>query len=135
MKTRLPRTGRRRCSSSGQATVEFAIIVPLVVMVMLLIAQVVVIAYVQLTVNHLAREIARELVVDPTADIGRLAADRSPLGQDGLSIETQIVSAPANGRATIVVRVTHNAVSISRVFHPFLADVTLSAEVSMVIES
>lgn len=126
-------TDRRRPQSheSGQATVEFALIVPLIVVLLLAVAQVGVIVYLQLAVDHLAREVARELVVNPEADIGLLTSDHSLLGPSDLSIETQILSVDSQGNRTIVVRVTHDAVLISAVFHRFLADVELSAEARM----
>lgn len=125
---------RREPGQSGQATVEFAIIIPLVVVVLLAVAQVAVIAYLQLAVTHLSHELARELAVDPSADLGRLTRERSQLRYDDLRIETQAVLTEPNGRMTVVVRVTHDAIPISGVFQPFLTDVTLSGEARMVAE-
>lgn len=121
-----------RSRQSGQATVEFALIVPLVVMLLLVVAQVAAIVYLQLAIDHLAREVARELVVNPDADIGHLTSQYSLLGHSDLSIETQILSTGSQGNGTIVVRVTHDSVAISKVFQRFLADVELSAEARMV---
>ena len=123
-----------RSEQSGQATVEFALIIPLIVMVAMVIAQVVALAYLQLTLAHVSREVARELVVDPYADIGHLTDQYSTLGSEDLSIQTQIVLTEPNGRQVIVVRVTHNAVVISGAFRRFLADVTLRAEATMLVE-
>lgn len=125
---------RSRCREGGQATVEFAIVVPLVIVLVLAIAQVAALAYVQLAVSHLSREIARELTVNPSADIGNLASEHSLLGQNDLRIETRIVSTGLHGRPTVVVHVAHDAVIISGAFRSFLGDVTLSAETRMAME-
>lgn len=125
---------RRGDRQSGQATVEFALIVPVIAIVFMAIAQVAVVAYTQLALAHLSREIARELAVDPSADVGPLATERSLLRLDDLRIETQMIPAESGGRAMVVVVVSHDVTAISQVFDRFLGGRRQSASTKMMIE-
>lgn len=123
-----------RCDS-GQATIEFALIIPVVIVVLLAMGQVAVVAYSQLAVTHMSREIARALAVDPSADRGRLAAEGAGMGQDDLRIETQIVRTGSDNRSTVVVRVSRRPAVLSGIFRHLLDDLVVSAETAMLLES
>jgi hypothetical protein len=56
---------RRSRGESGQATVEFALVLPLVIMAMLALIQVALVVRDHLAVVHAAREAARAASVDP----------------------------------------------------------------------
>jgi Flp pilus assembly protein TadG len=59
---------RRRRSQRGQATVEFALVLPAVVIVMLLLFQVLAVGRDYLLVVHTTREAARAAAADPNGD-------------------------------------------------------------------
>ena len=68
-------TGRPR-GEHGQATLEFAMVLPVVVLAVLLVFQVLVVADHALLVQHAAREAARAASVDPTGADARAAVAR-----------------------------------------------------------
>lgn len=71
-------TGRER----GQATVEFAFVLPLLVLALLAVVQVGLVVRDQLGVVHAAREAARAASVDPDTDRAARAAHRTLPGAD-----------------------------------------------------
>jgi hypothetical protein len=122
----------RRIADGGQATVELAMVLPLIVLLMLALVQVVVLARDQLLVTHAAREAARAAAVDPDPgaprraavgagplDPGRLHVEAGPRGAVGTSVNVEVryrepTSLPIVGRA--------------------LGDVTLHSEATMRVE-
>jgi len=122
----------RRDRDGGQATVELAMVLPLIVLLMLALIQVVVLARDQLLVTHAAREAARAAAVDPDPgaprraavgagplDPARLQVEPGPRGAVGDSVSVQVhyrepTSLPIVGRA--------------------LGDVTLHSEATMRVE-
>jgi len=116
----------------GQATVEFALIVPLVVVVVLAVVQVAVVAYAQLAVTHAAREVARTIVVDPGIDSDRAVANVGLLASDDLSTS---VSFENSGVDMVDVVVSYEVPSISRLFEPLLGDLQVRGHVRMLAES
>jgi Flp pilus assembly protein TadG len=77
------RTGRP-ARQSGQATIEFALLLPIVAALLLLIAQVGLVLRAQVLITHAAREAARAAAVDPAADVGAVAQSRSAM--DSLTV-------------------------------------------------
>ena len=72
----------------GQATVELALLLPLVALLLLALVQVAVVARDQVLVTHAAREAVRAVAVDDGADTARRAAERAgPLAADRLEVE------------------------------------------------
>jgi len=72
----------------GQATVELALLLPLVALLLLGLVQVAVVARDQVLVAHAAREAARAAAVDDDVDAVRRAAEQAgPLATDRLEIE------------------------------------------------
>jgi Flp pilus assembly protein TadG len=81
--------GRRRRGNGehGQATVELALVLPLVAVLLLALVQVAVVARDQVLVAHAAREAARAAAVDGDVDVARGAAERAgPLAADRLTV-------------------------------------------------
>ena len=117
---------------SGQATVELALVLPLLAVLMLALIQAVVLARDQLLVTHAAREAARAAAVDPdpgaprraavsaaSLDPGRLQVDTGARGAVGTSVQVNVryrepTTLPIVGRA--------------------IGDVTLSSQATMRIE-
>ena len=76
-------TGRHRGHRErGQATVEFAFVLPLLVLALLAVVQVGLVVRDQLGVVHAAREAARAASVDPDPDGAVRAAHRTLPGSD-----------------------------------------------------
>lgn len=120
--------------AEGQSTVEFALIVPIVVLVVLLVVQVGVIVYANIAAAHLSREVARTLAVDPHADVGHLAAHVSTLRGDRLTIEVVESVSEDTGRAMVSVAVTYDIPPIIRPFDLVLRNVSAHAETRMLAE-
>lgn len=127
--TRRPvRRRLRACGCGGQATVELALCIPLVVVMVLGVMQVLVLARDQLRVELAAREGARAAVVsaEPTA-AARAAANRVIPGR------TPAVSTTVRAD-TITVRVSTRAQSTLPIVGRWIRDVELSARATMAIE-
>jgi Flp pilus assembly protein TadG len=99
--------GRVRCARGepGQATVEFALVLPLVVFAALAIIQVGLLVRDHLAVVHAAREAVREASVDPNAAHAVAVARRTLPGAD-----VHVSSRPAVGES-IAVEVRYRAVT------------------------
>ena len=119
----------------GQATVEFALLISLVLVVLLAVVQVVVVAYTQLQVQHLAREVARSLAVDPSADVGHLVRELAALGTDGLVIEVHFGEATTPGRTTVTVNVSYRSEPLIGLFSTFSDQLVVRSEVKMLVET
>lgn len=91
--------------SPGQATVEFALVLPLVVMAMMALIQVALIVRDHLAVVHAAREAVREASVEPDPARAVAAARRTLPGAD-----VDVGSRPEVGRA-ITVEVSYRSVT------------------------
>jgi Flp pilus assembly protein TadG len=107
----------------GSAVVEFALVVPLVLVVLLGAVEVALVARAQLEVSHAAREGAREAAASP--DPGRaVAVARAVLGPQAGSLARVSVSRDhrIGGRAEVVVVVPH------RVAAPLLGGWTVRLE-------
>jgi Flp pilus assembly pilin Flp len=116
----------------GQATVELALLLPLVAMLLLALVQAAVVARDQLLVTHAAREAARAAAVDPDVDAARRAAEQAgPLVADRLDVEVSGRGAPGS-RVRVVVSYTEptRLPLVGRA----LSDVTLRASATMRVE-
>ena len=79
--------GRRARADGGQSTVEFALVLPLVVVVLLLVVQVGLVVRDQVLVVHAAREAVRAASVGDSNDqVRRAAAAAGPLDADRLTV-------------------------------------------------
>ena len=92
----------------GSATIEFALVIPLVMAVLLAAVEVAVVARAQLTVSQAAREGAREAATSPdperaVAVVQRfLGDDLAPAARVSVARDHHV-----GGRAEVVVRVRH----------------------------
>ena len=96
----------------GGAVVEFALVLPLVLLLLLGVVEVAVIARTQLEVSQAAREGAREAATSPDPERA-VAAVRRFLGDD-LGTRARVAVARdhrVGGRAEVVVRLRHRVVA------------------------
>ncbi len=91
--------GVRHRSQRGQATVEFALVLPAVAIVVLLVFQAMVLGNQFLLVANAAREAARAAIVDPTGAGARAAVARTLPGASVVIDRTGGAGAPL--RATV----------------------------------
>lgn len=107
----------------GSAVVEFALVVPLVLVVLLAAVEVALVARAQLEVSNAAREGAREAAASPDPSLA-VAVVRSVLGPDAGSRARVSVSRDhvVGGRAEVMVVVPH------RVAAPVLGGFTVELE-------
>ena len=116
----------------GQAAVELALVLPLVVVVLLVVVQVGLVARDQILVVHAAREAAREAAVDGGADVPRRAAVAgSGLADSRLSV-TSTGRGAAGSRVRIEVR--YKAPTAVPLVGAAVGDVTLEAGATMRVE-
>ncbi len=122
----------REHGGEGQAAVELALVLPLVVVVLLVVVQVGLIARDQILVVHAAREAAREAAVDADADVPRrAAATGSGLADDRLSVTSTGRGAPGS-RVRIEIR--YRAPTGVPLIGAAVGDVTLEAAATMRVE-
>ena len=91
---------RSRPQERAQATVEFALVLPLVFLVMLVGVDVAVVTRDAVRVEHAAREAARSAAVDGDASLARATA----LRQLGPNATVDVLLAPPGGTVTATVR-------------------------------
>jgi hypothetical protein len=97
---------RRHHHECGQATVELALVLPLVALLLLALVQAAVVARDQVLVTHAAREAVRAAAVDDDVDAARRAAEQSgPLAVDRLDVEVTGRDG-VGSRVRVVVRYT-----------------------------
>jgi hypothetical protein len=122
----------REGQQAGQATVELALVLPVVVLLALVVAQAAVVGHHQVLVVHAARGAARAAAVAPEVGAAREAA-RAATGLDPGRLEVRLGGGRRPGeRVTAVVR--YRAPTTVPVVGALLGDVTLSAEVTARIE-
>ena len=123
----------RRCQrEGGQATVEVALLLPLLVLLLLAVVQVGLVLRDQVLVTHAAREAARAAAVDPQAAVARegaVAAAR--LEPDRLSVE---LSGSAEPGARLTVTLRYRSPTRVPLIGPLVGDRTLVAEATMRVE-
>lgn len=124
--------GRRGKGDGGQAAVELALVLPLVVLVLLAVVQVGLVVRDQVLVVHAAREAARQAAVDPSADGPKNAA----VTGSGLDSQRLDVSMSGRGGAGTRVRVEvkYRAPTEVPLVGPMLDDITLQAQATMRVE-
>ena len=121
-----------RHGERGQATVELALVLPLVALLLLALVQVAVVARDQALVAHAAREAVRAAAVDPDVDATRQTAEQSgPLAPDRLGVEVSGRDG-VGSRVRVVVRYT--VPTRLPLVGRSLDDVTLTASATMRVE-
>ena len=125
-----PRADPRWCAEAGSSSVEFAAVLPLALVALLLIVQVALVVAEQLVVQHAAREGAREAAVWNDDERARDAALRAgALDPDRAEIDVVPADRPVGTpvRVTIRYRVPMVVPYISR-FLPVETTLTATAE-------
>lgn len=98
-------------SSRGSAVVEFALVIPVIILVLFAVVEVVVVGRTQLELANAAREGARHAatVVDPSEAV---AAARAALGRTGARATVSVTRPHVVGRqAQVTVRLRHRLAS------------------------
>lgn len=121
--------GRER----GQATVEVALALPLVVVVLLTVVQLGLVARSQILVTHAAREAARQAAVDPNPSAAVAAARRTP----GLQPERVTVEVGPRGPvgSLVTVTVVYRAPTEVPLVGVLVGEPELKASVTMRVET
>ena len=123
---------RRERGDGGQASVELALVLPLVMVLLLAVAQFGLLVRDQILVVHAAREAAREAAVDPAADAPRRAAlASSTLAGDRLTVTSTGRGAPGS---RVHVEVAYQASTAVPLVGAALRGVSLRASATMRVE-
>jgi len=123
---------RRTQAESGQATVELALALPVVAVLLLALVQVGLVVRAHVLVGHAVREAARAAAVDPDPDAPAGAAVAAGgLDPDRIEVDASGRAGPGS-RVTVVVtyRVPTDVALIGR----FVADLELTAQATMRVE-
>ena len=123
---------RREREDGGQASVELALVLPLVVLLLLAVAQLGLLVRDQILVVHAAREAAREAAVDASPDAPRRAA----LASSTLAGSRLTVTSTGRGAAgsRVRVEVAYRAPTVVPLLGAALRDITLRASATMRVE-
>ncbi|HET6949002.1 MAG TPA: TadE family type IV pilus minor pilin [Acidimicrobiales bacterium] len=128
--TRRPAT--RRAPDGGQATVELALVLPLVALVLLALVQAAVVVRDQILVTHAAREAVRAAAVDGDPGAATTAARAAgPLPADRLDVEVS-GRGPVGSRVRAVVR--YRTPSRLPLVGHLLGDLVLTGAATMRVE-
>ena len=123
---------RRGRADEGQASVELALVLPLVVMLLLAVVQLGLLVRDQILVVHAAREAVREAAVDPAADAPRRAAlASSTLAESRVTVTTTGRGAVGS---RVRVEVAYRAPTAVPLLGSALGDLTLRASATMRVE-
>ncbi|MDQ6725897.1 MAG: pilus assembly protein [Actinomycetota bacterium] len=123
---------RRGRGDEGQASVELALVLPLVIVLLLAVAQVGLLVRDQILVVHAAREAAREAAVDSAPDAPRQAA----LASSTLAGDRLTVTSTGRGAAgsRVRVEVAYRSPTALPLVGAAVGDLTLRASVTMRVE-
>jgi Flp pilus assembly protein TadG len=117
---------------SGQATVELALLLPVVVLMLLAVVQVGLVVRDQVLVTHAAREAARAAAVDPRPEAARQGAEAAArLDRGRLTVELSGATEPG-ARLTATVR--YRSPTDVPLIGPLVGDRLLVAEATMRVE-
>lgn len=132
MSRRRPRRSDETSHDHGQASVELALCLPVIAVLLLLVVQAGLIVADQVAVVQAAREAARRASVDPDPD----AARRSALGGRLVPGRTTVTIERVAGDPELVrARVRHRAATDVPIIGPLLPDVDLDASAVMAVEA
>lgn len=123
---------RRERGDGGQASVELALVLPLVMILLLAVVQLGLVVRDQILVVHAAREAVREAAVDPAADAPRRAALASSTLDDGRLTVTTTGRGAVGSR--VRVEVAYKAATRVPLLGAALGDPTLRASATMRVE-
>ena len=115
--------------SSGQATVEFALVMPVLILMTLAVVQVGLVVRDRVLVTHAAREAVREAAVGSgAAEVAAAAGRASPLDADRMSVTT------SRQGSRVVVTVRYDSPTNVFMVGRLLGDVALEATATMRFE-
>ncbi len=123
-----------RRGDQGQSTVEFALVLPLVVLVVLFIVQAGLVVRDQLLVSHAAREAARAASVSDNDRLGAAtmaARQAGNLAADRVSATTTMV----DGDASVRVLISYRSITGIPIIGSLVPDIDLESAVVMRVES
>lgn len=123
---------RQRNGERGQATVELALVLPLVVLFALVTLQLGVLAKDLVLVQHAAREGARAAAVEPTGGAARAAVVGSS-SLDGVRLSVSLSGGTARGSQTTAT-VTYQAPTNVPLIGALIPDITIESSVTMRVE-
>lgn len=121
-----------RGKERGQATVELALVLPLVVIFALIVVQAALVANAQLLASHAAREGARAAAVDPDPAVARGAAVGA-ISAPGSRLDVSLSGGVVKGErltVTVVYRVPTDVPLVGLL----VGDVTVRSSVTMRVE-
>ena len=122
----------RRADERGQATVEAALVLPLVVLLLLAVVQVGLLVRAEVLVTHAAREAARSAAVDPDPQAAaRAAALATTLDPNRMTVRVEGRKGPGS---RVRVDVAYTAPTEVPLVGPLIGDVTLHVSVTMRVE-
>lgn len=120
-------------SERGQSTIEFALVIPLVLFVVVAVAQVALVAYSQIAVVHTAREVARAVSREPATDVAQLHAGLGSLPANDVEIDVTIEQAPGSDLSLVRVHARYEVPGIVGLFG-LLDQYEVEAEAAMLVE-
>ena len=122
----------RQHDERGQATVEAALVLPLVALLLLAVVQIGLLVRTELLVTHAAREAVRAAAVDTDPQAATRGANSSS------ALDAKRMSVKVNGRegpgSRVQVEVTYTAPTDVPLIGSLLGDVTLQATATMRVE-
>lgn len=124
--------GNTRARESGQATVEFALTLPLVLLFALIVLQAGMVAKDVLLVNHAAREAARAAAVEPTTEVAAHAALAGASLQSE-RLDVSLTGGTSTGDAATAT-ITYQSPTNVPIVGWLVGDVELQASVTMRVE-
>jgi TadE-like protein len=117
---------------SGQATVEAALVLPFVALLLLAVVQVGILVRAQVLVTHAAREAARAAAVDPDRNAAVDAAEHAS------SLDARRMRVDVEGRGVrgshVTARVTYDAPTDVPLIGALIGDIHLGGEATMRVE-
>jgi Flp pilus assembly protein TadG len=126
------RTGHRRPADRGQATVELALLLPVLVLLVLLVIQLGLFTRDQILVTHAAREGARASAVDDSADaVEKAVRSAGPLDPRRLHVR---ISGRHGRGSRVTVTVTYDAETRVPLLRAIVGHVALHAAATMRVE-
>lgn len=120
------------CGDQGQASVELALLLPVVVLLLLAVLQVGLLARDAVLVTHASREAARAAATDPDP----AAAHRAAMGSSGLDHERLAVELTGRGNAgsRVSATITYRAPTSVPLVGALIGDRTLRSTATMRVE-
>ena len=116
----------------GQATVEAALVLPFVALLLLAVVQVGVLVRAQVLVTHAAREAARAAAVDPDRNVAVDAAEHAST-LDATRMRVDVEGRGARG-SHVTVRVSYDAPTDVPLIGSLIGDIQLEGEATMRVE-